>query len=162
VEDVKYPLDHEWHVAINNHATVLREKNDTWPKFMYDAKQMAQEVPRMAKLFKLERTDGFTSTHQQCSHSELVPVEDNHLKCCLGIKTAECPHLKALEKINDVERCNMDDVDVAKAWTCAGHIVSEGGDMMNEGYLLTVDDLMFWDNLHESLAAGMNESDDLT
>jgi hypothetical protein len=32
------------------------------------------------------------------------------------------------------------------------HIVSTGGDTMNEGFLLRVDDRMFWDNVHASLA----------
>jgi hypothetical protein len=43
-------------------------------------------------------------------------------------------------------------VDTAKAWTCAAHIVSTGGDTMNEGFLLRVDDRMFWDNVYSSLA----------
>lgn len=68
--------------------------------------------------------------------------------CHRGVKTRECPHLLALEKI---ERCTPDDVDTVKAWTCAAHIVSTG-DFMGEGFLLRVDDRMFWDNVHASLA----------
>lgn len=113
---------------------------------------MGLEVPRMARLFKLEREGKLSGTHQQCSHSKPEQIPDNHLSCCLGAKCAECPHLKALD---GTARSEPEDIDQMKAWTCAAHIVSEGGDMANEGYLLTVSDRMFWDNVHESLAAGL-------
>lgn len=76
-------------------------------------------------------------------------MRDNHLTCCRGIKTRQCPHLLALEKI---ERCSPEQIDTAKAWTCAAHIVSTGGDLAGEGFLLRVDDRMYWDSLHASLA----------
>jgi hypothetical protein len=156
VEDVlkrtTYPLNHEWHVAVNRRADAWRKDGKSWDdmRFMYEAKTMADEVPRMIMLFKAEREKVLPRTHQQCSTQAPVPVPDNHLSCCLGVKARECPHLRALEKI---ERCTPDDVDEAKAWTCAAHIVSEGGDHMNEGYMLRVDDRLFWDNVHSSLAS---------
>ena len=151
MERLKYPLSHEWHVAVNRHADAWRKdgKERDAMRFMYEAKTMADEVPRMVVLFKAEREKALPQTHQQCSMQDPVPVKDNHLSCCLGVKARECPHLLALEK---VERCTPDDVDTAKAWTCAAHIVSKGGDHMNEGYLLRVDDRMFWDNVYASLA----------
>ena len=145
-----YPLSHEWHVAINRHC---RPENaprlKDWPKWMYEAERMANEVPRMVMLFKQEREGALPQTHQQCSFQQPVPVKDNCLTCCLGVKTRECPELKSLEKI---ERCTPEDIDTAKAWTCAAHIVSKGGDFMGEGYLLRVDDRMYWDNVYASLA----------
>ena len=45
------------------------------------------------------------------------------------------------------------EIDAAKAWTCAAHIVSSGGDPLKEGYLLTVDDRMFWDNVYTNMSA---------
>jgi hypothetical protein len=151
MERTKYPLNHEWHAAVNRHSEAWRLEGKEWGamRFMYEAKTMADEVPRMAMLFRQERENALPQTHQQCSQQAPVPVKDNHLSCCLGVKTRECKHLLALEKI---ERCTPDDVDAAKAWTCAAHIVSQGGDRMNEGYLLRVDDRMFWDNVHASLA----------
>lgn len=149
MERLKYPLSQEWHVAINRHVDEQRQANKVWPSFMYEAKSAADEVPRMVMLFKQEREDALPKTHKQCSMQEPVPVPDNHLTCCLGIKTRECPHLVALEKL---ERCTPDDIDAAKAWTCAAHILSKGGDVMNTGYLLRVDDRMYWDNVHASLA----------
>ena len=43
---------------------------------------------------------------QQCSQQAPVPVKDNHLTCCKGVNTRECPHLLALERI---ERCTPAD-----------------------------------------------------
>lgn len=151
MERTKYPLNHEWHVAVNRHGDDRRKEGKEWSamRFMYEAKTMADEVPRMVMLFRQERENALPQTHQQCSMQAPVPVKDNHLMCCQGVKTRECPHLLALEKI---ERCTPEDVDTAKAWTCATHIVSEGGDHTGEGYLLRVDDRMFWDNVHASLA----------
>lgn len=153
MERTQYPLNHEWHVAVNRHQDERRKEGKEWAdaRFMYEAMHMADEVPRMAMLFKAEREKALPQTHQQCSMQAPVPVKDNHLSCCLGVKARECPHLLALEKI---ERCTPDDVDAAKAWTCAAHIVSQGGDHANEGYMLRVDDRMFWDNVYDSLSQG--------
>jgi hypothetical protein len=43
--------------------------------------------------------------------------------------------------------------DEAKAWTCVAHILMQGGDHMNEGYLLTTGDRMFWERVYENLSA---------
>jgi hypothetical protein len=40
-ERVKYPLSHEWHVAINRHSDTLRQDGKEW---IYEAKTMADEV----------------------------------------------------------------------------------------------------------------------
>jgi hypothetical protein len=155
MERLKYPLSHEWHVAINRHSDETRKAGKEWDamRFMYEANAMADEVPRMVMLFKAERENALPQTHRQCSQQAPVPVKDNHLSCCLGVKARECPHLLALDNI---ARCTPDDVDTAKAWTCAAHIVSQGGDVMNEGFMLRVDDRMFWDNVHASLAAPLD------
>lgn len=151
MERLQYPLSHEWHVAVNRHSDEWRKADNEWGemRFMYEAKSMADEVPRMVMLFRQERENALPQTHQQCSMQAPVPVTDNHLTCCKGVKTRECPHLLALEKIT---RCTPADVDTAKAWTCAAHIVGTGGDIMGEGFLLRVNDRMFWDNVHASLA----------
>lgn len=142
---------HHWHIAINQHSDARCKEGKAWPSFMYEAKSMATEVPRMALLFKQERERTLPETHRQCSHQEPAPVKDNHISCCLGVKCRECPHLLAL---NEIKGAGADEIDEAKAWTCAAHIVSSGGDRVNEGYLLRVDDRMFWDNVYASLAAG--------
>ena len=146
---LKYPMNHEWHVAINKHNSGKR--GDDWKRWMYEAKAMADEVPRMALVLGNERRGELTKTHKQCSMTPAVSVPENYLKCCLGVKCATCPELLALDKM---ERVTPEEIDLAKAWTCAAHIVSEGGDMMNEGYLIDVSDRMFWDNVHVSLAQG--------
>lgn len=153
MERLQYPLSHEWHAAVNQHQDEQRKAGKSWgdARFMYDAKTMADEVPRMAMLFRQERENALPQTHLQCSMQAPVPVKNNHLTCCKGVKTRECPHLLALETI---KRCTPADIDTAKAWTCAAHIVSTGGDIMGEGFLLRVDDRMYWDNVYDSLSHG--------
>ena len=138
---------HEWHVAINKHCHPSGGllNHQSW---MYEAKTMHAEVPRLALLFSMERKGELPSTHRQCSHSPLEEVPDNHLFCCLGKVCRECPHLKAL----DLAEISEEEKDEAKAWTCAAHIVSEGGDLAGEGYILTVEDRMYWDRVYESMA----------
>lgn len=101
---LEYPLSHEWHVAVNRHSDEWRKADKEWgdTRFMYEAKCMADEVPRMVMLFREEREGALPQTHQQCSQQAPVPVKGNHLTCCKGMKTRECPHLLALEKIERV------------------------------------------------------------
>lgn len=144
---------HEWHVAINRfHDSRPHGEGSAW---MYEAKDAADEIPRSAILFAAEREDRLPKVHQQCSFSAPEPIAKNELTCCLGVKCAECPQLKAIESA----KLAPEQIDLAKAWTCAIHIVSKGGDQAREGYLLTTDDRMFWDRTYANLAADMPEED---
>lgn len=154
MERLKYPFNHEWHVSINKAADILRDNGEKHPHYMYEAKSMADEVPRMIMLFKFERENKLPKKHQQCSRQSPEEIKDNRLTCCLGVRCSECPSLLALEQI---ERCEQTDIDTAKAWTCAAHIVGSGGDVAREGYLMTVGDRIFWDNVHSSLAQGNSQ-----
>lgn len=146
-------MAHEWHVAINAYADLMRRNGSEWPRFMYEAKTANREVRRLTLLFGKERQGGLPKEHQQCSRSQPQPVADNHLSCCLGVECRKCPHLAALE----VAKLTPEQIDEAKAWTCVAHILMSGGDVVNEGYVLTVDDRMFWDRVYDSLA---NTGDD--
>lgn len=148
MERLKYPFNHEWHVAINRFHSGKVGTSD-WKRWMYEAKAMADEVPRLALIFGMERRGELRSEHQQCSRTNSVPIEDNHLTCCLGKKCSECPELIALDKI---EKCTPEEIDLAKAWTCAAHIAFNGGDVANEGYVTDKSDRMFWDNVCQNLA----------
>lgn len=148
MERVKYPLIHEWHVAINKHHAGKIGTPD-WKHWMYEAKALADEVPRMALMIGKERLGELDKSHRQCSMTPDIPMPTNYLKCCLGTKCSECPELLAL---NNMERVTPEEIDMAKAWTCAAHILSEGGDREGEGYLLDVSDRMFWDNVYKSLS----------
>lgn len=141
-------IDHPWHCAINQHA---RDKaGDEWPRFMYDGKTAAHEVPRMALLFAMERDGKLAKVFRPCACcSDGKHIVDNHLTCCLGTECRKCPHLLALEKAD----LSPEQIDICKAWTCAAHILANGGDVMGEGFLVTVDDRMFWDRVCESLAS---------
>lgn len=169
-------LDHAWHVALNQYdapwdhdgeeADPLKGKS-----FMYEAKRVADEVPRLALLFGRERRGELPQIHHQCSHDRAgQPVPDNHLTCCLGVECRKCPHLAAIDRVTtgrdytvrpSVEIPIPDEQrDVMKAWTCATHILMRGGDRAREGYILTTDDTLYWQNLYASLAAGQPEDPD--
>lgn len=153
-------LDHDfayqWHRRINQHSQHAENLSD-WPGFMYHGKQMADEVPRMAMLFMLERTGGLPNVHQQCSHSRPEPVPDNHLTCCLGVACRECPYLKAL----DTAVLEPEQIDLAKAWTCAAHILENISQVdASEGFVLTTDDRMYWQNVYQSLASAYYEEEE--
>lgn len=142
-------LMHEWHVQINRFGEERgHDKFDEY-KFMYEAKSAADEIPRLQMLFGRERRNQLPKGHQQCSHCAPEPVQNNHLTCCLGERCSECPMLQAIEKMDRPD----DDKDFAKAMTCATHIISKGGDMAGEGFVLTVDDRMFWGNVYQSLSS---------
>lgn len=147
MERLDHKINHEWHSAINRHSNGMAGSKD-WPHFMYEAKTLADEVPRMALLFKMERENALPKMHKQCSHSEAQAVPDNHLKCCLGVVCRECPHLLSLEKA----KATPEQIDQFKAWTCAAHIVGKGGDVSGEGYILTIDDRMYWDRVYSNLS----------
>ena len=142
---------HKWHVAINRAVWKPGTERKTGLDFMYRAKELQDEVPRLVALFGRERRGELTQTHRQCSCSTAEPVTDNHLTCCLGTKCRECPHLAVIEATDMTD----DHKDEAKAWTCAAHIM-ENYDQCDpsEGFVLTVDDQMFWDGVYRSLASG--------
>lgn len=140
----------KWHSALNRYVEDKGLHRDSFPHIMYEAKRLSDEVPRMAMLFKMEREGKLPKIHRQCSHSLPEKVEDNHLTCCLGVECRACPMLLALEKAELIE----DDIDLAKAWTCGTHILAEGNRLdTSEGYILTTDDRMYWDNVYDSLAS---------
>lgn len=140
---------HEWHVAINRHHYPEAGRSERSP-WMYAAKDAAGEVYRLPLLFKMEREGTLPKIHRQCSHSAPAEIVANALSCCLGVKCATCPQLLAL----DAMKAAPDDIDRAKAWTCVAHILSEGGDVAGEGFVLTTDDRMYWDNVYSSLSGG--------
>ena len=57
MERLKHPMSQEWHVAVNQHQDAQRDAGKPWEeaRFMYEAMHLADEVPRMAMLFKAER-----------------------------------------------------------------------------------------------------------
>ena len=69
MERTKYPLNHEWHVAVNRHSEEWRQGRQRVGamRFMYEAKKMADEVPRMVMLFKAEREDA--AADARCEHA---------------------------------------------------------------------------------------------
>lgn len=151
----------QWHVAINHHA---EDKHglDEWPRAMYAAKDVADEVPRMAMLFAQERKGELSNWHYQCSHdADGKPINDNHLSCCLGTECRKCPMLLALDKIE----AQPEQIDMMKAWTCAAHILMEYGAKplafdTSEGFIKTEGDKMYWAQVYENLANAYDPDED--
>jgi hypothetical protein len=145
-----------WHVRLNQISEQLGHDKMRW---MYAAKEVAEESSRLPYWFKLEREGKLPELHRQCSRSPDEPIQDNHLTCCLGIECRKCEFLVAL---NDLP-VSGEELDRIKTWTCVTHILKEsairGFVDTSEGMILTVDDRMFWDNVYTSLAA-YDESED--
>lgn len=115
-----------WHGAINQFAEAERARtgtHDDWPRMMYEAKQLADEVPRMILKFEQERR-GMPQAFKMCGHDPrpATKLVDNHLKCVLGKECRKCPYLLAIEASAEM---TDEAKDEAKAWTCATHILRE-------------------------------------
>lgn len=176
--DVRLPreVDHAWHVRINEYEAPFEMPNVSpfgppvdpardGKSFMYEAKHVAEEVPRLALLFGYERRRALPQVHHQCSHDHVgTSVPDNHLTCCLGVECRTCPHLAVIDRVQTRRDYSTipsvevpitgEERDVMKAWTCATHILMRGGDRAREGYVLTTDDAMYWQNVYASLTGG--------
>lgn len=125
-----------WHQTINAFQT--EQRYDPNNRFMYLAKDLYIEVPRMSRVF----------------HRDQLLNGDMKLKCCLGVVCVDCPQLKALEQSG----LTHGEIAHIKAWTCATHIVSNGGDLMGEGFITAADDRQFWEGVYTSLS-DMDEED---
>lgn len=108
----------EWHGALNG-----KDIRDHAPHWMYTAKMVSDEVPRMILLFEQERK-GLPTSYKMCGHDPrpATPLLDNHLRCALGKQCRKCPFLARIEA---QEGMTNEAKDEAKAWTCATHVLLE-------------------------------------
>lgn len=141
-----------WHGAINRFSDVCRKAGKLWPKMMYTAKMVSDEVPRMILLFENERR-GLPDSYKMCGHdpAPATPLPDNHLRCALGKQCRECEYLGAIEQD---EHMTNEAKDEAKAWTCATHILLEASEENHrfEQFLYDKSDDAFHDRLLRSFA----------
>ena len=122
--------DSDWHRAINAYADSDAfprpgdGRSKPWPRMMYTAKTISDEVPRMVLLFQHERERGLPDSYKMCAHDPrpATKLPDNHLRCALGQECRKCPHLAAIDRS---ERMTPEAKDEAKAWTCATHFLLE-------------------------------------
>ena len=143
---------YNWHVAINRATEDLGYDKS---RFMYDAKDIAEEWDRLPYWFGLERTGKLPVVHRQCSHSGEQEIVDNHLTCCLGVETRKCEFLAMLDKAEGV---SGEDMDKIKARTCIAHAMTvkannNGHLDTSEGIIMHEGDRMFWDNVYRNMAA---------
>ncbi len=146
--------DHAWHVACNAENDRLRaEGSKKWPRMLYSAMKISDEVPRMVLLFQHERERGMPTSFKMCGHDPrpATPLPDNHLRCGLGYECRKCEHLAAIDRS---ERMTSEAKDEAKAWTCATHFLLESKpDVFFEGILHDKRDDAFDARLAESFGA---------
>lgn len=144
--------DNAWHGAINRFQDARHAEGKEWVRWMYEAKQLSDEVPRMILLFEQERR-GLPGQYKMCAHDPAPPVQlpDNHLRCHLGVECRKCEHLAAIESAPGMTNEAKDE---AKAWTCAAHILLESKpDTYIEGYLHDKSEAAFNERLARSLGA---------
>lgn len=143
-------IHHNWHVGINRTVDAVGYDR---ARFMYKAKEIAEESSRLPYWFAKERTGTMPQLHRQCSHSGAEVIPDNHLTCCLGVECRKCEFLLTLEK--ESLGIAPEEMDRIKTWTCIAHIMQEGAKGFvdtSEGFILTTDDRMFWDNVYRNMA----------
>lgn len=146
----------EWHGALNAYADEMRRAGKGWPRFMYTAKMISDEVPRMILLFEQDRRGRLPGSFKMCAHdpAPATPLPDNHLRCSLGVECRKCPHLAGIDAS---ARMTSEAKDEAKAWTCATHILAERGDTYLEQCLYDKSDDAFNERLISSLAAEQDQ-----
>jgi hypothetical protein len=149
----------QWHSAINAYHFEGGDKVNEYQPWMYLAMHAMDELPRLAMLFKMEREGKLVKVHHQCSHDvNGTKIPDNQLVCALGKDCRDCPYLKALDKAKVTD----DKRDQMKAWTCVTHIIQEAKDGAidtTEGFILTIDDILYWNTIYASLANASEEGD---
>ncbi len=116
--------DYEWHRACNRESEKCRIEGKEWPRILYSAMKVSDEVPRMVLLFQREREQGMPASYKMCAHdpSPPTPLQDNHLYCALGKECRRCEYLAAIDRS---ESMTSEAKDEAKAWTCATHFLLE-------------------------------------
>ena len=152
--------------------SLSRDANQVWHEWfnkqeshdptMYAFKDMLLELPRLPLLFRGQRENTLPKKHKPCSLSKPIEVKGDKLKCCLGEDTRECPILKGLEGYVASRKKPYDipaeEVDKLKAATCCWHILKETNMGRKhkydttEGYILTEEDRMYWDNVYRNLS----------
>lgn len=124
---------HVFHVGVNAHADRLRKATDRWPSWLYRVKSAAYETSRGMLLFAADRK------------------EDTGLKCALGRRCRDCPILQDIEAAMVEGRTRKpfpreiddSDIDAAKVWTCIGHVLSTGTDVIDGAFFWRDQDKVF-------------------
>lgn len=155
---MKPDIDTKWHQLINQFHKQEQKKipkdekgiyTESFHKsWMYQAKTIVSEVPRLTNLFKAEREGTLDKEFKG------QKIDDNHLTCVIRKKCRECSYLKALEN----KELKPETIDEMKAWTCVTHITHKRGETPykylgdTEAFITTVDDYLYWSSVYESLA----------
>lgn len=179
--------NHVFHVWINSEDDRLREMNndgikpdkytiDPHKDGLYGFKSAMQLLSSkgqtwLGKTIGDNRLKSLPLVHQQCSHSEPDPLEENYHVCYRGEKLAECPILKRLRDTfaKEMERSAYyreitdEQIDEVAAQVCVWHLLMGSGNMYvdwNEGAFQSVSDRMFWSRVYDNLSQANDFPDD--
>ena len=167
----EHAADHVFHTWINRRQQERRQAGEPWESDLYEWMHAEQEMRRLPVWLERARTGTLPTSHQQCSHSPVEPIEGNRLICALGQDVTACPILASLyasferdlarERQLHAERgfplrINEADADVLAARVCCWHIFMEKqrhpGIDTSEGYVQDESDRRFWGNVYSNLA----------
>jgi hypothetical protein len=118
----------DWHGGINRYADKQVKAGKEWPRWLYNAKDAAQESYRAMYLLAADRE------------------KDTDLTCALGTRLRDCPILQEIEAAMREERGNPDrvvddaDIDAVKYWTCMGHVLTTDHQQIYDGMVLSTKD----------------------
>jgi hypothetical protein len=155
----KRKADGALHQAINRRQERLRQRRpmgDAFERWLYEARRLVEEIPYLTKLFKAEEAGELPTSFRHCSRSPVKQIENNHLTCCLGMKTKNCPILKELFAEFPGE-CAEQQASL-KAHVCSVHILHEifsGREFTDtsEGYIQDQQSILFWQGVAQSLSS---------
>ena len=117
--------DNAWHVGINRYADDIRKDGEAFPRWLYNCKSAAHETYRAMYLFEADRK------------------ADTELTCALGTRCRDCPILANIEAAmtsKGRDAIEAADIDAAKTWTCIGHILTDGQDVIDGAFFWTKND----------------------
>lgn len=174
-------LDHLFHVWINQRQDERRQTGQTWEHDLYEWKSALGELRRLPLWLRRARTGTLPTMHQQCSRQAPEPIAANRLLCALGEDVTACPILASFYAAFEAERTRImpfngepsypeltaDDGDEVAAQICVWHIFTtqlrqyDARDWSafdtSEGYAQDEGDRMYWRNVYDSLARGVEE-----
>lgn len=175
---MNHQLDHLWHVWINQRQEDRRAQGQPWESHLYAFKNMLHALPWMGQRLQEAFTGTLPMRHQQCSHSPIEALPENHLTCALGQEVTSCPILRSLRLHFEHERqrtlpnresswyAEITDEQIYQVMgaTCAWHLLMS--DVARtpqalptpafvdwaEGALQDASDRVYWARVYEGLA----------
>lgn len=166
--------EHLWHVWINKRQEANKKNDAPREHDLYEFKSMLEFLGYGHRVIQQAFENKLPTIHQQCSHSQPLPIVNNRLVCALGTEVTSCPILDHLKSTWESETARISPFDGKPSYelpiealyrtmakTCAWHIYSLSvqahhdwnGIDTSEGWMKDESDHMFWSNVYQSLSS---------